>query len=125
MDLVPGGRVQLRWLNIDPDGNTAVAKGRVTALEPLRRLEYDTDIHGRLCWELDADGEGSLLTLTVHLGPQVEQIEMLLAGWHIHLDHLTEALDGRAVDWPHWTADHFGRWTTYRDHYVAMLHGQP
>ena len=27
----------------------------------------------------------------------------MLAGWHIHLDHLEDALDGTPVDWPEWT----------------------
>lgn len=123
MDVAPGGRIQLRWLNTDPGDNTAAAQGKIIALEPLRRLVYDTDIHGRLAWEVRGGREGCVLMLTVDLGRQAEQVEMLLAGWHIHLDHLAAALDGRAVDWPHWMRDHFGRWTEYRDHYAAVLHG--
>ena len=51
LELTEGGRVVLTWQNTDPDGNTAVARGTVSALDPPRLLELDTDIHGRLRWE--------------------------------------------------------------------------
>lgn len=54
-DLVPGGNVRLRWLNTDDQGNTAVATGRVTVVDPPRVLAFDTDIHGRLRWELERE----------------------------------------------------------------------
>ena len=60
-----GGRVVLTWQNTDNEGNTAVARGTVSALDPPRLLELDTDIHGRLRWELEPDGDGTLLTFTV------------------------------------------------------------
>ena len=54
----PGGHVELRWLNTDDQGNTAVARGTVARFEPPRVVEYDTDIHGRLRWELAPEGDG-------------------------------------------------------------------
>ena len=46
LDLVEGGRVVLTWQNTDDEGNTAVARGTVSALDPPRLVEFDTDIHG-------------------------------------------------------------------------------
>ena len=55
----------LRWLNTDDEGNTAIATGTVSVFEPPRVLELDTDIHGRIRWELEGAPDGCVLTLTV------------------------------------------------------------
>src|ERR671926_466434 len=52
-----GGRVRLQWLNTDDaEGNQheqgVVANGTVAAIDAPRLLELDTDVHGRLRWEL-------------------------------------------------------------------------
>lgn len=121
---VVGGRVQLRWLNTDEQGNTAVARGTVVAIDPTKLLEYVTDIHGRLRWSLQEEGEGALITFTATLPGPIPGIERILAGWQIHLDHLADALEGRPVNWPTWMADHYGRWSEYRDRYAIMLSQQ-
>jgi len=36
-----------------------------------------------------------------------EHLTEVLAGWHIHLDFLEDALDGRRVDWADWPRDRF------------------
>jgi uncharacterized protein YndB with AHSA1/START domain len=97
VELAEGGRVRLEWLNGD-----AVAEGRVTRLEPPHTIEFDTDIHGRLLWELQPDGDGTRLTLTVTAELPDDHLASVRAGWHSHLDFLEEALDGRPVDWPNW-----------------------
>ena len=38
LELEEGGRVVLTWQNTDDDGNTAVARGTVSALDPPRLL---------------------------------------------------------------------------------------
>jgi uncharacterized protein YndB with AHSA1/START domain len=43
------------------------------------------------------------------------------AGWHIHLDHLAEALAGRPVEWSTWTRDYMGEWAGIRDRYAATM----
>ena len=103
LDLEEGGRVVLRWQNTDDEGNTAVARGTVSALEPPRLLEFDTDIHGRLRWELEPVEDGTALTF---------------AGWHIHLDHLVVVLDGGTFDWENWTRDHRPDWERVHEHYT-------
>jgi uncharacterized protein YndB with AHSA1/START domain len=120
IDLVEGGRVQVRWLNSDDEGNQAVADGTVTALAPPRLLELDTAPHGVLRWELAAAGEGeTALTLTVSVPAPNEQVGSARAGWHIHLEHLADALDGRPVDWPAWPAEHRPRWREIDEAYAA------
>ena len=119
VDLRPGGRVRLAWLNTDDQGNHAVATGTITALEPPRLLEFDLTPHGLLRWDLRELDEGTALVLTVHADAPSDQIGLALAGWHIHLEHLADALDGRPVDWPSWDAVHRPRWKEIRAAYSA------
>jgi uncharacterized protein YndB with AHSA1/START domain len=121
VDLREGGRIELRWLNHDDAGNSAVARGTVTALDPPRLLEYDTDIHGRLRWELRPDDDGCLLVFTVTTPAPDEYLALVMAGWHIHLEHLADALDGRPVDWPRWDAEHRPEWQAHHDRYAALV----
>jgi len=118
LDLVQGGRVELRWLNTDEDGNTAIARGTVSQLDPPRLLELDTDIHGVLRWELEPDGNATELTFTVVNAMPEEYRTKVIAGWHVHLDFLEDWLTGERVDWPNWPKD---RWDAIHDRYVATL----
>ena len=119
LDPTEGGAVVLTWQNTDPEGNTAVARGTVSALDPPRLLEFDTDIHGRLRWELEPDGDATLLTFTAEVElPEEYELEVL-AGWHIHLDHLEDVLDGGTIDWPNWARDHMPAWERIRERYAA------
>lgn len=118
IDLVEGGRVELRWLNTNERGERAVARGTITGLEPPRLLEIDTDIHGLLRWQLRPAGEGCTLTFSATVELPAGMRPLVLAGWHVHLDHLADALDGRPVHWPTWTQDHWGRWEALRAGYA-------
>ena len=113
LELAEGGRARLEWLN-----GPAVAKGRVTRLEPPTTIEIDTDIHGRLLWELQPDGAGTRLTLTVTAELPDEYLASVRAGWHVHLDFLEDALDGRPVDWPNWPK---ARWEKHNEVYEASM----
>ena len=133
LDLVEGGSIALRWQNpisdedaerygIDlPDGRDElpVVRGTVTRLDPPRLIEYDTDVHGLLRWELREDGPGCVLTFTSAL-PRLEDhmVVQTLAGWHHHLDVLEDALAGHPADWPDWPIE---RWAEHRDRYAARL----
>lgn len=119
LDLVEGGHIELRWLNTDVDHPGAVLHGTITALAPPRLIEYLGDIHGRLRWEVRPEGDGCLLTLSSELAAPNDYLTMSLAGWHVHLDHLDEALAGYPVDWPAWWRDRYGQWQTYHARYVA------
>ena len=45
---------------------------------------------------------------------------MSLAGWHVHLDHLQEALEGKSVDWQHWWDDFYPCWEQAHALYAAV-----
>jgi uncharacterized protein YndB with AHSA1/START domain len=113
LELAEGGRARFEWLNGD-----AVADGRITRLEAPRAIEFDTDIHGRLLWELEPAGDGTRLTLTVTAELPDEHLASVRAGWHVHIDFLEDALDGRPVDWPNWPRDRFD---VHHRHYEASM----
>ncbi|SFO75478.1 SgcJ/EcaC family oxidoreductase [Actinomadura madurae] len=113
-----GGKFALRWLNTGDAADETVARGTVTAFDPPRLLELDSDIHGRLRWELAPSPEGTHLVFTSDVQPPGEYLVQTLAGWHLHLDYLAEALDGSRVDWAGWTTD---RWQVHHDRYAERL----
>jgi uncharacterized protein YndB with AHSA1/START domain len=119
LDLTEGGEVVLTWQNTDDEGNTAVARGTVSALDPPRLLEFDTDVHGTLRWELEPAGEGTDLTFTAEVQLPPEYETKVIAGWHIHLDHLEAVLDGGTIDWPNWDRQHKPDWERIHEHYAA------
>jgi uncharacterized protein YndB with AHSA1/START domain len=96
------GRIVLRWLNTDDQGNRAVMDSKITQLDPPTVLEYEGDPHGRLRWELKPDGNGTVLTFTAIGTFPPDQAALALAGWHWHLGALTERLGGAWVNWPDW-----------------------
>jgi uncharacterized protein YndB with AHSA1/START domain len=118
IELVEGGRVELRWQNTDQDGNQAVARGSITRLEPPRLLEIATDIHGLLRWQLRPEGAGCALSFSATVELPAGMVPIVRAGWHIHLDHLADALDGHPINWPTWRRDHWGRWEELRAEYA-------
>jgi uncharacterized protein YndB with AHSA1/START domain len=118
IELTPGGAVQLRWLNTDDEGNRAVMDGTITEVEPPRVLEITGEPHGTLRFELADDRPGTTLVFTVTRSTD-EGTDFALPGWHIHLEHLADALAGRPVDWPRWDRHHRPRWHQLRDEYAA------
>jgi uncharacterized protein YndB with AHSA1/START domain len=110
-----GGKVVLRRLDTDDHGNRAVACGTVTECKPPHVLGLDTDLHGRLCWELEGDGSGCLLLFRA-TGDYSGRLADVLAGWHLHLDFLADALEGHPVDWLRWPRH---RWESLRGQYLT------
>ena len=121
VDLRPGGRVVLRWLNSDDEGNQAVMHATITELDPPRLIEYEGDIHGTLRWELSPAGDGCVLRFSSTLEAPDDVLPLVLAGWHIHLEHLAEALDGRPVDWERWNEEHRPQWQRHHDRYAPVV----
>ncbi len=117
VDLRKGGRIQLRWLNTG-----TVLNGTITQLDPPRLLEYAGDIHGLLRWELQQAPGGCVLTFSSTIPAPDFRIALFLAGWHVHLDFLEEALDGQTVDWPHWPKD---RWDRHYERYSQKQSEKP
>jgi uncharacterized protein YndB with AHSA1/START domain len=125
VDLAEGGRVRLEWLNTNEHGERyeeAVAEGRITALEPPRLIEYDTDVHGVLRWEIHEEGKGTRLNLTVDVALPEDRVTENRSGWHVHLDFLEDALEGGAVDWPNWPRD---RWAAIHERYLRPRASAP
>jgi uncharacterized protein YndB with AHSA1/START domain len=114
LDLREGGRFTIRWLNTDDEGNHAIARGTVSAVDPPHLLELDSDIQ-----ELRPAGDATELTFTSTLDLPDDYREKVLAGWHAHLDFLEDALDGRPVeDWESWPID---VWQEHHDRYAAKV----
>jgi uncharacterized protein YndB with AHSA1/START domain len=116
-ELRDGGTVELHWQNgEDLDGMHAT----ITELEPPHLLEWRGDRHGICRWELRPDDGGCILRFSSTLDaaevdaraakdPEHGSPPSLLAGWHVHLDYLDDALDGNAVDWPNWSGDDWSK----------------
>jgi uncharacterized protein YndB with AHSA1/START domain len=118
IELKPGGVIRLNW-NKGMHGMT----GLVTACDPPHVLAWTWPIDGRettVRFELQADGEGCLLTLT-HSGIDWRNGSGsgVRAGWHAHLEGLAEAAEGRATPWAVKTA----RQTALQPRYPALTAG--
>ena len=109
----------MRWFNTDEDGNVATLDGAITKLDPPRLLEItaawgstgsdDPGAPTTLTWELDPDGDHTLLRFTNTVtsptsapddtadGPATADTRTA-AGWHMHLDALATILAGGEVD---------------------------
>ena len=134
LELTEGGTIVLRWLNVPDDPKewegqvevpddhdmSAPVRGTITQLDPPHLIEYAADEMGVMRWELRADGEGCALTFTNTIDlPGGHPPEQTLAGWHIHLDHLEDALAGQPADWDNWTEKYMDRWSGIRDRYTG------
>jgi uncharacterized protein YndB with AHSA1/START domain len=137
LDLVEGGTVVLRWQttgnreewesygvilpdDFDPEVEDVV-HGTITAVDPPRLLELDTDRFGILRWELRDQGSGCALTFINVVTDELpdEMTAQVLAGWHSHLDTLADALAGSPrLDWSKWS---LSDWAQIRDRYAEAL----
>jgi uncharacterized protein YndB with AHSA1/START domain len=128
--LADGGRFALRWFNTDEDGNVAALDGAITKLDPPRLLEIsaawgstgspDPGTPTTLTWELDPDGDHTLLRFTNTVTPPAGSASpeatggdddatggptatdtRTAAGWHMHLDALATILAGGEFDLAH------------------------
>ena len=107
--------------DFDPDHDDLQVSGTILALDPPTALEYEWRFRGEtestLRYDLVADGEWTLLTLT-HRLLGVDQAAGYGAGWHAHLAALDAVLAGsQPADWTTGFAAHL---PTYK----AVLEGQ-
>lgn len=102
VDLQEGGTVELRWLDTDSEGRHTVATGRITALVPQRLVEYTVSVHGVLRFELRPEDGGTRLNFTCEMPGSDSYLRERLAGWHMHLDLLADALGGGTARRAHW-----------------------
>jgi uncharacterized protein YndB with AHSA1/START domain len=100
VELVEGGRFDMRWLNSNEAGERFTMKATIVRLEPPYLLETRGEPHGLLRWELRSDGPDSTVLSFVNsvnmAGGEVPDKYRTGArtGWHYHLDALAEYLRG-------------------------------
>lgn len=125
MVLQPGAAFELTWRNdelSDPPGRRPEGfgaehhmAGHITELDPPRRLAFTWQGTGEVSFELEADGDEVLLTLT-HRRIDARGMRMMVgAGWHMHLDVLAARLAG-AKPAPFWDG-----WVRLREEYDRRL----
>jgi uncharacterized protein YndB with AHSA1/START domain len=114
MEARAGGALTLVWRNHDlsdppgerPEGFSEEHRmeSRVTAFEPPHRLSFTWQDTGEVTFELRADGDAVLLTLTHRRITRRTAQVMIGAGWHAHLDVLIARLRGDtpAPFWDNW-----------------------
>ena len=90
-------------------GCSLVAYTRQNSDGSTQLLQIEGDPHGVVRFELQPDGDATILTLVARTPVPDEAMRLRVsAGWHVHLDFLEDFLDdGTRVDWPHWPRD---RW---------------
>lgn len=94
----PGGRFDVCWFNLTPEGERFTMHATITAFEPPRLLETSGDAHGVLRWELSPEPGGTLLVFTSTLQLPEEYRSRTLAGWDFHLVALRSTLAGGSAD---------------------------
>jgi uncharacterized protein YndB with AHSA1/START domain len=122
MDLVPGGRVELRFHNSRLSGrdepvperwrneDCGTIHGRILACEPPHRLAYSwgevADGASEVTFELAEEGADVRLVLTHRRVGDGSMLLSVSSGWHTHLEFLAVELAGgsRPPFWPMLTA---------------------
>jgi len=118
VELTVGGQFNLRWLNGENSEPMEWWNGRISALELPGLLEHTNETHGLLRWELEQVADGTRLRFTNTITPPEERfVTLSLAGWHLHLDHLTEVLAGGTIDWRNWYPVYEQRWEKIHQQY--------
>ncbi|MDJ0317952.1 SRPBCC domain-containing protein [Arthrobacter antibioticus] len=118
-----GSSFDLKWLNVKDEGHgieTDWWYGRVIEADEPRVLEISNSMHGRIRLELTDTEQGTQLVFSNAVEVPVEIALMSLAGWHVHLDHLQEALDGKSIHWQHWWDDFYPCWERVHALYTAV-----
>ena len=91
-----GAKLELRFwpAQVERYGITdPVMSGELLAWEPTRLFELTWD-RDRLRWELEPDGDGTVLTFTTWLADSApESVANTGAGYHVCLDQLRELMD--------------------------------
>jgi len=101
----------------EEDGEGVVMEATITSIDPPALLEIEGEPHGRLRFELRADGDATelLLQCTSRIPP--EHRTPVAAGWHFHLDALARMLDGGETD----LVDVRPAWAPIHERYVAAI----
>lgn len=124
--LQPGSSFDLQWLNARDEENGTDMEwwtGTVLTVDPPHVFEISNEMHGSIRFELTAARVGGAahstrLIFTNTISAPEAMVARSLAGWHTHLDHLQEALEGKPVPWPRWWAEIYPSWETIHADYL-------
>lgn len=105
MELKVGAPFELTWRNDELSGTPGQRpegfseehrmQSQITDIEPLKKLAFTWQGSGKVCIELEDQGDHVLLTLTHQRLPNRSTTLAVSAGWHAHLDVLVARLTGR------------------------------
>ncbi|HYF92508.1 MAG TPA: metalloregulator ArsR/SmtB family transcription factor [Symbiobacteriaceae bacterium] len=113
VDLVEGGKIRLTFENTG-----SVMHGTVTRVEPPAVFEFiwnSEDADDTLVrWEVHPEAGGARLVLT-HTFATPDKLPIMMAGWHTHLEGLSQTLTGAKFEWP------WARWEELRGWYLKQL----
>jgi uncharacterized protein YndB with AHSA1/START domain len=115
MDMKVGAPFEFVWRNdelTDPPGQRPPGfgaehrmQGRITELDPPRRLVITWGNTGGVSFELEPQGGEVLLTVIHHRVPDRSVLLNVSAGWHTHLDVLAARMAGDEPEpfWDGWS----------------------
>jgi uncharacterized protein YndB with AHSA1/START domain len=89
--------------------------GRITALDPPRKLAFTWGSTGGVTFELEPEGDEVLLTVIHRRLAERAILLNVSAGWHTHLDILVARLSGKEPE-PYWDG-----WSRLRNEYDRRL----
>jgi uncharacterized protein YndB with AHSA1/START domain len=92
-------------------------QGRITEVDPPRKLAFTWEGSGEVSFELEPKGEEVLLTVIHRRLPDRESLLGVGAGWHMHLDVLVARLTGKEPA-PFWDG-----WSRLREEYDRRMPG--
>lgn len=117
MEQKAGAAFELTWRNdelTDPPGARPEGfgdehhmKSRIVEIDPPRKLVFTWHENGEITFLLKPAGDRVLLTL-IHKGLGERPMRIMVgAGWHVHLDLLSDRISGRKTEqtfWDGWLA---------------------
>lgn len=92
-------------------------QGRITDLDPPRRLSFTWQGSGDVTFTLEPCGPDVLLSVTHRRLPDRPMMLMVGAGWHAHLDVLVAHASGKQAE-PFWDS-----WLRLKEEYDRLLPG--
>ncbi|OMH23565.1 hypothetical protein BKD30_11635 [Tersicoccus phoenicis] len=116
-----GAAFDLHWLNGRPDP-LPWWQGTVLTAHRDAVFTISNSEHGRLEFDLAAANDGgSRLRFTADVALSPLEVATVMAGWHVHLEHLHDALDGHPVRWDTWWDAWYPLWERLNARYEKRL----
>jgi uncharacterized protein YndB with AHSA1/START domain len=111
VELDIGGLVELHY-----DNTGYVMNGKISRLIPLELIEYSwsggDEPESLVNWTLKPAGDHTCILTLRHTFEHKCDLPKILSGWHVHLDMLAPAMDGKPSPWS------WDDWENLRDKYA-------